>query len=59
MLKLKIRETVLNACNTLAANDPYKRWHSRHYLDFKTVARNINSDIKKITRIAEMNLQHT
>lgn len=58
MLKLKIGETVLNACDTLSANDPYKRWHCRHCWDIKTITRYINYDEKKNnSMIVVMNFQ--
>lgn len=39
MLKLKIRQTVLNTSDTPSANDPYKRWHCSEGLHFKAMTK--------------------
>lgn len=53
MLELKIRETELNVCDTLSANDPYRRWHCREQLDLKTVKiKMVLTQEKKTTMIS-------
>lgn len=61
MLTLKIRATVLNACDTLSANDPFRRRHCRGCLAFQNY-KNKNSYFSQsinglfITRTAKFSI---
>ncbi len=57
MLKLKIRETVLNACDTLSANDPYKRRPCRACREFKTMTGNVTHIKNRKTVLTQEKIQ--